>query len=205
MTQKIASKPIIAIDVDEVLASNAAGFVEFSNNQWGTNLTVDDYHEHWGELWQANEEETEKRAIQYHTSGSIERLQAIAEAKEALIQLSKSYKLIVLTSRRSIVEKVTREWLEANYPGIFDEIHFAGIWDKVAKDRMSMTKADRLKQLKADYFIDDQPRHCFAAAEAGIKVLLFGDYKWNHDLDLPRGVTWTKSWQEVLDYFDAAG
>jgi uncharacterized HAD superfamily protein len=203
MTPKPASKPIIAIDVDEVLASNAEGFVEFSNQQWGTNLTVDDYHEHWGELWRVNEEETEKRAVEYHTSGTIQKLKAIAEAKEALENLSKNYSLIVLTSRRAIVERETKEWIEANYPGVFEEVHFAGIWDKVKKDRMSMTKAGRLKQLKADYFIDDQPRHCFAAAEAGIKTLLFGDYKWNRNLDLPEGVSWVKNWGEVLEYFDA--
>lgn len=204
MTPKPASKPVIAIDVDEVLALNAPGFVDFSNRRWGTSLKPEDYHEHWAELWQVNEEESEKRAVEYHASGTIRDLEAISDAKQVLEKLSNSYKLVVLTSRRAIVEKDTRDWLATNFRGVFDEIHFAGIWDKVTKGRMNMTKASLLRELGADYFIDDQPRHCFAAAEAGIKVLLFGDYKWNHGLDLPKGVTWTKNWQEVLEYFDAA-
>ncbi|MBC7869007.1 hypothetical protein H7X69_02425 [Candidatus Saccharibacteria bacterium] len=37
------SKPTIAIDIDNVLAYNAKGFVEFSNQRWGTTLEVDDW------------------------------------------------------------------------------------------------------------------------------------------------------------------
>jgi 5'(3')-deoxyribonucleotidase len=197
-----ASKTVIAIDVDEVLASNAPEFVDFSNKRWGTNLNIDDYHEHWGELWRIqDDQEIERRAVAYHHSGSIGRLKPINKAKEVLQELSKSYSLYVLTSRRLIVEKETKDWLDSNFPDVFDRVEFAGIWDKVVKDRMKMTKTDRLKALGVEYFIDDQPRHCFAAAEAGIKTLLFGDYKWNHDLKLPEGVTWVKNWQEVLEYF----
>jgi uncharacterized HAD superfamily protein len=199
-----ANKPVIAIDVDEVLASNAEGFVQFSNQKWGTSLKVDDYHEHWSELWQVNEEETEKRAIEYHSSGALRNLKAINEARQVIEELSRGYRLLALTSRRAIVEKDTRDWLSDNFHGIFDDIHLAGIWDKAVKGRMDMTKADLLKELGADFFIDDQPRHCFAAAEAGIETLLFGDYKWNRELALPKGVTWVKNWQEVREYFDAA-
>ena len=40
----------IAVDVDDVLAENAAGVVAFSNQRWGRNLTVDDYDEHWAKM-----------------------------------------------------------------------------------------------------------------------------------------------------------
>ena len=33
----------IAIDIDDVLAENAIGFVAFSNERWVTLLRVDDY------------------------------------------------------------------------------------------------------------------------------------------------------------------
>lgn len=44
----------IAVDIDDVLADNAAGFVTFSNERWGTNLTPDDYGEHWVKVWQVD-------------------------------------------------------------------------------------------------------------------------------------------------------
>ncbi|HET9722012.1 MAG TPA: hypothetical protein VFP32_03215 [Candidatus Saccharimonadales bacterium] len=199
---KTAAKPIIAVDVDEVLAVNAAGFVEYSNKRWGTDLKVEDYHEHWAELWQSDEEETERRAIEYHYSGVHRNLEPIDKAREVLTKLAKDYRLIVLTSRRVIIEQDTRDWLDANFPGIFHSVKFAGIFDKFANDRMNLTKADQLKRLEADYFIDDQPRHCLAAAEAGITALLFGDYKWNRNLELPSAVTWVKNWQEVVEFFE---
>jgi 5'(3')-deoxyribonucleotidase len=200
---KPASKPLIVIDVDEVLAVNAAGFVEYSNKRWDTHLTVDDYHEHWGELWEVDEEETEKRAIEYHLSGTIQKLNTIANAQLVLKKLSVRYDMVVLTSRRKLIEKETKDWINDNFPKVFSEVRLAGIWDEIADNRMSMTKADHLVQLGAQYFIDDQPRHCYAAAEVGVKTLLFGDYHWNRGLKLPKGVTWVKDWQEVLEYFDA--
>ena len=47
----------IAIDIDDVLAENAIGFVAFSNERWGTRLSVDDYSEHWSEMWRVDSEE----------------------------------------------------------------------------------------------------------------------------------------------------
>jgi len=41
-----ANKPIIAVDIDDVLANLAQEIVDFSNKNWGTNLTIDDYNEH---------------------------------------------------------------------------------------------------------------------------------------------------------------
>jgi Holliday junction DNA helicase RuvA len=38
----MSPKPIIAIDIDDVLAENARGFVEWSNKRFGTSLTTDD-------------------------------------------------------------------------------------------------------------------------------------------------------------------
>ena len=61
----------IAIDIDDVLAENAIGFVAFSNERWGTRLRVDDYSEHWSEMWHVDREEAERRAHVFHDSGAI--------------------------------------------------------------------------------------------------------------------------------------
>ena len=39
-----------------------------------------------------------------------------------------------------------------------------------------LTKGMLAKEIKADYLIDDQLKHCSAAAELGIPALLFGVY-----------------------------
>lgn len=202
-----ANKPTIAVDIDDVLAANAKGFVEYSNKKWGTNLIPDDYHERWALVWGVNEEEAEKRAKQIHADVShlIGNYEADLSAKEVLKQLSISYRLVIVTSRRRVIEKDTFDWLEKYYPGIFEEVHFAGIWDsgKDLDTRVNATKTDVVKQIGADYLIDDQPKHCLAAAKAGIQTILFGDYRWNRDIKLAKNMIRAKTWQDVLEYFNA--
>ena len=47
----------IAVDIDDVLARQVEGLVTFSNQRWGTVLTVDDYDEDWGVMWGVDLEE----------------------------------------------------------------------------------------------------------------------------------------------------
>jgi uncharacterized HAD superfamily protein len=204
---KPATKPIIAVDIDDVLAANAKGFTDYSNKKWGTNLYPDDYTEHWAQMWKIDKKEAEERAQTIHANVSeiISGYHHDAEAKSVLTKLKEDFKLVIVTSRRRVIQKDTIEWINKYYPGIFDEIHFAGIWDDKNKDldvRMKATKTELLVQISADYLIDDQPKHCFAAADAGIKTVLLGDYRWNRDITVRPNVVRAKTWQKVLEYFN---
>ncbi len=194
----------IAIDIDEVLADQADAFVRFSNQRWGTNLHVDDYTEHWAELWNLNLEETLARRDELFDGKVYQTLAPIHAADEVLRRLSQRFELCIVTSRSSVLNTDTREWLKRHYPGIFsdDVIHFSGIWDKVDHTTHAQTKADILKSLDADYLIDDQPKHCIGASEVGIKSILFGDYKWNRGVEMPPLVTRCKDWAAVEAYFN---
>lgn len=121
--KKIRHKPVIAVDIDDVIAAHALGFVEWSNQKYGTHLTVDDYQDHWSEVWKVEREETERRAVEYHESGHIATYGTIEGAKEALEKLKERFRLVVLTRRNSI-NQLTKEWIEKYYPGIFDEMIF---------------------------------------------------------------------------------
>jgi uncharacterized HAD superfamily protein len=201
---KPAARKTVAVDVDDVLASLARSFVEFSNEKWGTHLTIDDYGEHWHKLWAVDdEEELYKKADEFFKI--YPKFKVIPSAHEALKHLSLKYKLVVVTSRRKKLDKITEEWLKQNYKGIFSEIHYSGIWDdlqRATSHKIKLTKAEVCRQIGADYLIDDQPKHCMAAAEAGITSLVFGDYSWNKDIELGPNMVRVKNWQEVLEYFD---
>jgi 5'(3')-deoxyribonucleotidase len=198
------SKKIIAVDIDDVLAAQAESLVAFSNEQWGTNLTVDDYDEHWGAMWQIEHdlEETERRAYQYFDSGAFRQFRHHPEAKPVLKRLAKKYRLVVVTSRRRRMLKETTDWINQYFPGFFDEIHYAGIWDDTKEHRHNATKADLCKDLGVDYLIDDQLKHCLTAADQGITVLLFGNYKWNQADQIPENVTRVADWGAVERFFD---
>jgi len=193
----------IAVDFDDVLADSARGFVDFCNQKWGTKLTVDDYSEHWAQMWGIDKTEADKRAELLYKSGVQGRFSPLEEAKPVLSDLGKKYELVITTSRVRKIQKDTLDWIDQHYKGVFKEIHFSGLFDTDSPDRHKLTKTDLLKSIRADYLIDDHPKHCVAAAETGIVSLLFGDYAWNRRLDnLPRGVTRVLNWSEVKSFFE---
>jgi 5'(3')-deoxyribonucleotidase len=196
------TKPIIAIDIDDVLAANAAGFVEWSNSKFGTHLTPNDYQEHWAEMWKIERAEAEKRAHEFHESDHVSTYKVIPNALEALERLKTRFTLILITSRRLSIEKLTREWIDKNYPDIFSDYIFCGFYDTRGASGLKLTKAELAKGIKADYLIDDQLKHIEAAAQVGIKGLLFGDYSWNKKDQLSANVTRVKDWSEILRYFN---
>jgi len=191
----------IAVDIDDVLAENAAGFVAFSNQRWGTHLSVDDYDEHWAKMWSVDNEEVERRATEFHESAAIRGYGHIGDAYEVLQQLSKRHHLIIATSRRLQMKADTLAWIDEHFPGIFtsDTVHFAGIWDDVNDQSAVMTKADLITQIGADVLIDDQLKHCLAVADTGRYALLFGRYGWNDTADLPDRVRRCLNWSDVRD------
>lgn len=193
----------IAIDIDDVLADHAKGFTEFSNAMWGTNLRPEDYDEHWAEIWQVDNEETEKRATLIGKSGLVCRLDKDDEALGVLRELSVHHELVIVTSRRLQMRQDTLAWIHEHYPGIFteDTIYFAGMWDTIDDTSVHKTKADVVTSIGADYLIDDQLKHCLAVAQSGGKALLFGNYSWNQIDELPEGISRVNGWRGAAAFF----
>ncbi len=190
---------VIAIDCDDVLAENAAGFVAFSNERWDTQLTVDDYGEHWGDMWNIDTQEAEKRAHDFYGSSAIRGYGHIGGALESLTRLAEHHQLVIATSRRLQMRDDTLLWIDEHFPGIFSSsaVYFAGIWDRIEDDRHVLTKADLIEQIGADILVDDQLKHCAAVAESGRHGVLFGDYAWNKSDQLPKRVVRCVNWLEV--------
>ena len=196
------AKPIIAVDIDDVISTNARDFIKYSNEKFGTNLTIDDYHEHWIDVWKVDFEKGKQWAEEYHNSGRFSDYGLISDAKEVLEKLKDKYKLIILTSRRTSINKITHDWIDKNFPNIFEDIIFTGFFDKVDGESITKTKAQLAKEIFADYLIDDQPKHILSASEIGIKGLLFGEYSWNKIDSIPENVIKVKDWKEISEYFE---
>lgn len=194
----------IAVDIDDVLAANAEGFVQYSNKKWGTHLKPDDYTEHWAQMWQIDLEEVERRRDIIVADKVFIKHRAFEEPKNVLKKLAKDYKLVVVSSRGPRVQADTIEWVEQNFEGIFSGVHFAKIYDRpISLKQLKMTKKEICQEIGADYLIDDQPKHCFAVAKAGIVAILFGTYKWTEVKRLPKNVVRARTWQDVWEYFNA--
>lgn len=198
------AKPIIAVDIDEVLAAEAEYIIAYSNKHWGHSLTLDDYTEHWA-FWGIDnmDPEFERRADELHAPGTVSKYRVLPGAKQALRELAERFELIIVTSRRKRVESETRVWLDKNFPGIFSRVILTGFWDNVDDpSRHLHSKGDILQDNGVDYLIDDQVKHCASATRHGIGAVLFGDYASSHSVALPDGVTRCKDWEAVRRYFN---
>src|SRR5437868_12383666 len=106
------AKQTIAVDIDDVLASTAAAWVEFSNQRWGTNLSIEDYHEDWALMWQVDRQTESERAQEIFKARLFKGLDHNNQADEVLKKLSKRYDLVIATSRIYKVRQDTLEWLD---------------------------------------------------------------------------------------------
>ena len=195
-------KPIIAVDVDDVLAAEAEFVIAYCNEVWGLDLTLEDYSEAWNTMWQVDVAELERRAAELHQPGIVSKYRLLADSHTVLKKLSDSYELIVVTSRRKVVEGETKAWLDTHFPGIFSKVVLTGFWDNPeVVDRHLLSKGSLLRDHEASYLIDDQPKHCLSAVEHGVQAILFGDYAENRSVTIPTGVTRCNDWQAVGEYF----
>ncbi len=196
------AKKVIAVDIDDVLAVNGKSFVEFSNKQWGTKLTIEDFQEDFRTMWGVSNEEVVRRMEEYAGLGVVADYPHFEDAVPVLKNLSEKFDLVIVTSRRKSLMAHTAIWIAKYFGDIFKEVHYSGIFDALDHGSYHATKADICAEVGADFLIDDQLKHCVAVAEAGIEAILFGDYTWNRTPNLPDGVTRVLNWEQVGNYFN---
>lgn len=193
----------IAVDIDDVILAEAAYIIRFSNDHWGHNLQDEDYIEDWASMWGVSDpDELERRIAGLHRPGVQTSYDLIDGAEEVLRWLTNSYRLVILSSRRGSVQQETLDWADRRLPGIFEKSFFTGFWDNGGSDNHLLTKGKMAKEIGAAYLIDDQPKHCIAAAQEGLVGVLFGDYGVSRNIDVPADVVRCKDWAAVKEYFD---
>jgi hypothetical protein len=194
-------KPIIAIDIDEVLSPFVSGLVTWHNREFGTSYQFKDFmsyefHKVWGgDLDSA----IHKSSFHFENRDEVAPLE---DAVKVLTQLKKGYELIVVTSRMLKHRSQTESWLEQHFPGIFSKIVLCNHWDRSENPGPFLKKSTACLQYGAQYLIDDAPAYIEEAAVAGIQGLLFGEYPWNQQIQAHPLIQRVNHWQAVLHYFN---
>lgn len=202
---KMSDKPIIAIDVDDVLTDENTSVMQFINEKYNLDLTLDNYlveapyRHYWEHVWQVSDEEGAQRFQAYLDAGIKAKHKVLPGAIKAITELKDKYELVIITSRDDRSIGTTHSWLELHFPKVFKSVEFVSVWSKDKK----ASKAEIAKHVGATYLIDDNAEHCELAAQEGITALLFGDYGWSRGYKESTGVTRVKDWQEVKEFFDA--
>eukprot|EP00053_Salpingoeca_punica_P005974 m.57726 g.57726 ORF g.57726 m.57726 type:complete len:206 (-) comp13480_c0_seq1:322-939(-) len=195
-------KPVIAVDLDEVLGCFTQALVEFHNKHYGTHLKVTDFHTYrFADTWGGTEEESRAKVDAFLTSEFFENLEPVQGAHEGLQWLKEKADLVIVTSRHLSVEETTHAWINRHFPNTFKEIHFGNHW---AQTGVKKSKSEMCLALGARALIDDSPAYAVECAAHLPVVLLFGNYSWNQcrDDSLPKGVVRVHSWPSVTSVLE---
>jgi uncharacterized HAD superfamily protein len=198
------SRPIIAVDIDDVLSSENEAMRLFINERYGQNHTPEDYlidgeyWSYWDKVWGVDKQTARKWFNSYLDANVKAKHQLIDGALDSISALQNRYDLVIITSREDRMVDVTHQWLNRHFPKVFSKVEFVRLWQK--KD--DHTKGTIAREVGADYIIDDNVEHCNASQAAGVQALLFGDYGWNRQYTPAPGVVRVKNWQAVRDYFN---
>jgi len=195
---------IIAWDIDDVLADNASGFAAFCNKTWGLSMMPEDFSEDWCAMWGVDIDEVNRRSHIFHTSDAALHYRPHNGALQVIAALGEKNDNRIVTSRRQLLRTHTQSWVDKHFPELFNGVHYSGIFDTLQHGDHLKTKVDVLKEINADILVDDQLKHCIAAARAGIPAILFGNYRWNQAEILPQGITRCETMQEIGEYFGVA-
>jgi len=181
-------KPIIAVDLDDVLSQSNRVVGEWHNEAYGTNMTLDDfyYYYYWRNPYWGTPDETFKKVEEFYKTPMLYEAPPVPGALEGVQALKElGFRLVIVTARQQQELPRTEEWIDKHYPGIFETIICTGMSQETLADEKAMmtklSKADVCKKLGAKLMIDDSLENALKCAHADPPqpILLFGDYQWN--------------------------
>lgn len=201
MNRSTVKKPVIAVDVDEVLLPLHRHFLDHHNAVYGTDFVYPDplgrylLQEFTGEDGAVVIEKLQK----FYASGETRHLQPLPGAVKAIKRLSKRYDLVIISNQQQFQGEYTKVVLREQFDEIFREVYFTA--SPIPGHRPEL-KSELCKRVGARYLIDDALKNALHCAAEGIEVILFGDYYWNRHESLPGGIARCRDWPAVLEYFD---
>jgi 5'(3')-deoxyribonucleotidase len=188
------SKPVLAIDMDEVIFPFTLVFLEHHNKQNGTAVEMNDLQTYYfiEELLGIESSEVEKVLAQFLEASFTQQSGPYPETVEAIQQLKQKYDIHIITARHHTMMDSTHKWFKKHLPDTFHGIHFNRPAEGVKR-----SKAEMCVELGASVLIDDHIENLLDCADHGIRALCFGDYPWQ--ADIPEEIERVKDWNEVLE------
>mmetsp|Transcript_42711 Transcript_42711/g.71054 ORF Transcript_42711/g.71054 Transcript_42711/m.71054 type:complete len:221 (+) Transcript_42711:78-740(+) len=205
LTLNKKSKPVIAVDLDEVLGQFLLQLIRFHNDTYSSKYVLEDFCSYqFKDVWGGSEAETMDKVHAFFESEYFADLPLVPGAHQVLTEFVDLFTFAVVTSRQNIIEDMTRQWIDRHYPGIFSAILFGNHYGFTGTKR---SKPDMCADIGAIMLIDDSLLYAKQCAEHGIKVLLFdweGKYMWSKSPDpvhdnIKRIHTWDQVRRELDD------
>jgi len=192
-----SSRPVIAVDLDDVLSQTNAEVASWHNEQYGTKMTIDDfyYYYYWKNPYWGGLQETYDKVRDFYASMRLFDAAPVPGSRVGVQALhDMGFKLIIVTARGPEEKEGSWKWVDKWFHGLFDNMIFTGQFKESKTDSDGfgvVTKLDKAQvcaDLKARLLIDDSSENALqvstssSAATPPTPVLLFGQYEWNKRL-----------------------
>ncbi|GBG28650.1 Hypothetical Protein FCC1311_048712 [Hondaea fermentalgiana] len=201
------SRPVVALDIDEVLGGFLPALLKFYNKKHDTSYKLDDFFSYkFCEVWGGTNEETLDEIFEFFKTDYFRKdLKPLPHASETLAEMKSKFKFVVVTSRQHEIEDETRAWLERHFGSIISRAEFGNHYSRDAPDPddahehdSKRSKPEMCRDVSAVLLVDDNLDYCTKVSQQlGIPCILFGNYAWNQPKDgkLPSGVTRLNDWK----------
>ncbi|MBP6975175.1 MAG: hypothetical protein KBB54_04575 [Candidatus Pacebacteria bacterium] len=190
------TKPVLAVDFDDVVAGFNQAFIRYHNAYFGTTVQYEDIVSYDMALtYGTNTETIGARVVDfYHNHHDL--IEPLYDAIENLEVLRQRYRLEVVTNRCESLAPITLGWKMRHIPKIFSGAHYANGFESKFPER-KRSKLEICEEIGAVAFVDDAINHAnLVATGLGINVFL-PNRPWNQTEEVCLGVTRVDSWKEI--------
>lgn len=198
----MTAKPIIAIDIDDVISGTIEAARLWANQRTNLDLQAhhyyvdEDYWAYYNRIW-ATHGVGDMLQFETFLEELIEdqtHVPLMAGAAFAITQLREQYDIMLITARDPSLEASTKAWLQTHFDF---ELPLYMSSNPIVKSG-SKSKGELCVQLGASVLIDDNVENCQSAIDYGVEAILFGDYGWN--TRAPEKAIRCADWPAVVEY-----
>lgn len=185
------TKPVIAVDGDDVLWQTMPNLIRFHNELYRTTHRIEDVIEYdVNTLWECDLAEMHRRiegfyASRYNQPGPL------PHAVESVAKLAERYNVHLVTARQGRYADITHQSLMP-FGNAIKDTHFLG----KAGGGMLESKAARCRRINALFHVEDAMHHATAVAE--VTAVLLMDTSWNRAAPLQPNIIRVFGWKDVL-------
>ncbi len=190
-------RPLVLIDMDEVLFAFLTAVNAYYNEHFGKGLTLADYTTFsLSEVWGCSIDEAND-IVHSFLLQDLRHLEPMPGSLEALDRLRQEFRLAVLTARVGLLEQATRLYLLHHFPDHFENIILAG---HRFFGSFYQPKYQVALELGASAIVDDNLENVLQCAEVDIYGQVFGHLPHNQtDEPLPDNVERVADWPEAVE------
>jgi uncharacterized HAD superfamily protein len=164
----------IGIDMDEVIAGLLPEYINFLNNNYGLELSIERFNGYYTwDTWDNTFEYKMELFEEFYKSEFFRNVKPTLKSIEVINKIKSGNELFVVTSRPENIQEETKGWIEKFFPDTFSGVYFI---DYSIKNK----KSDICKDLNITVMVEDSLDHARDCANNNISSILI-DYPWNRE------------------------